>query len=802
MTLPATVESLNAPYPERNSPDEALMTEPGSTSSLRSGADHDIQRRRRVVWLLAAAAAVGTVRSGAEPTASTLANALVNGACAVVVVYLSSRARRWAWLVMAGGTTLAAASAAALVAGGAALLVGFVSVAVDRRSRVTGALVGALAIQALFRLPDWERQGVATLVAVAAVVPVLVSGYRNCRPAIRRRLLVGVSGVVVGALVLSATAIVVALGQHPTLQDGIDQARDGLRAAENGQTRRAEQLLGDAEQSFGRAADALQAPWMVATTGVPVVGQNVEALAVAAHQGARLAATAREALIEADIDSLRFEDGALDMDLVRAVGPPLERSAASLETALDNLEAANSPWLLMPVSDRYDDFSQELADAAADAELAGRAIEVAPALFGADGDRRYLVLFTTPAEMRGLGGFIGNYGELTAVDGDLELTRSGQISELRPGHGNPPYAITGPADFLARWGRYQPGRFVQDITYSPDFPSVAQVWEEVYPQTRGGAPIDGVIVVDPYALAALMTFTGPITVPGYDVALTSENAADILLREQYLSFEDDRDQRKDFLDDVTRLTFEALTTGDLPGPRQVTEVLGPVVAQGRLLVHSVQSDEQGFFESIDLDGALPPVDGDFLSVTTQNSGNNKIDIFLHREIRYDVRYDPDTGRVQGEVTVTLRNDAPASGLPSVVIGNRDTERIPVGANLMYLSVYTPWEIVAATLEGQPIPVEQAEELGRPVYGTFVQVPPGGTRTVTFALDGVGDPSYDYRLTFAPQPLVSPDRLVVDLTGADGWRICTTDGFELEGTTATLDLQPQEDFTATAEFCAD
>ena len=380
---------------------------------------------------------------------------------------------------------------------------------------------------------------------------------------------------------------------------------------------------------------------------------------------------------------LRFVDGVLDLEQVASFGPPLERSATALEAALDDLAAVSSSWLLPPVDDRYRNFSAELTDAAADAEVAVEAVALAPALFGGEGDRRYLILFTTPAEMRGLGGFVGNYGELTAVDGDVELTRSGRVNDVKPAVGAPPWTITGPADYVERWGRYEVGRYVQDTTYSPDFPSVAQVWEEMYPQMPGGGAVDGVIVVDPYALAALMTFTGPIVVPGYDTPLTSENAADILLREQYVTFAQDNDQRIDFLDDVTRLTFEALTAGDLPGPREVTDVLGPMVAQGRLLVHSVTPGEQDFFTGIDLDGALPEVDGDFLSVTTQNSGNNKIDIFLHRRIRYDVRYDPDTGRVEADVTVTLRNDAPASGLPDYVIGNRDTSRIPPGANQMY-----------------------------------------------------------------------------------------------------------------------
>ncbi len=778
------------------------MTELRSGSSRPSGTDPDIQRQRQLVGLLAAAAAFGAVVSGAQPTASPLADVLVNSAVAVTVVYLSSRARRCAWLILAGTATLAADAPLALVAGGLALAVAVFAAATDRRNRVIGALVGAFALQALFRLPDWEPNGLATLVAFAAVLPVLVSGYRNCRRVVRRRLLWGAASVAAAAVILTVLASIVALGQRTALQNGIDHARDGLAAAENGETTEASVLLGQAQRSFSGAASRLGASWLAPAAGVPIVGQNLEALSVAAEQGSALAATAREALVEVDVDSLQFEDGVLDLDRVRAVGPPLEHSTAALEAGVVDLEAASSPWLVPPLRERFDDFSAELADAAADAAVAVRAVEVAPALFGGDGDRRYVVLFTTPAELRGLGGLIGNFGELTAVGGDVQLTRSGRIVELIPPFGADPYALSGPVDYLDRWARYQPDFYVQHTTASPDFPSVAQVWEQLYPQMPGGGPIDGVIVVDPYALAALMTFTGPITVPGYEVALTAENAADILLREQYLTFEDDIDQRIDFLDDVTRLTFEALTTGDLPGPREVIDTLGPVVGQGRLLVYSVHPDEQDLFVEVGMDGALPAVDGDFLSVVTQNSGNNKIDIFLHRDIRYDVVYDPDTGRVQGEVTVTLRNDAPASGLPFYVIGNRDPDRIPTGTNVMYLSVYTPWAMTAAAIDGAPLPVEQAEELGRFAYEAFVEVPPGGSRTLTFAVDGVAHPDDGYSLTFAPQPLVNPDQLTVDIAGADGWHICASDGLERGGDHAALGLQVQEDLTVTAGFCAD
>ena len=109
-------------------------------------------------------------------------------------------------------------------------------------------------------------------------------------------------------------------------------------------------------------------------------------------------------------------------------------------------------------------------------------------------------------------------------------------------------------------------------------------------------------------------------------------------------------------------------------------------------------------------------------------------------------------------------------------------------------------MVDAAVGDTPIPVEHAEELDRFAYGTFVQVPPGGTRTMTFQLEGSAGPAYDYWLTFAPQPLVNPDGLEVQVTGADGWEVCETSGLEQTDAGATMALPPEEDLTVTARFC--
>src|SRR5690606_33245436 len=125
--------------------------------------------------------------------------------------------------------------------------------------------------------------------------------------------------------------------------------------------------------------------------------------------------------------------------------------------------------------------------------------------------------------------------ELLARDGRVSLADSGPIKDLIT-HGEfGERTLSGPAEYLSRYGRFQTADYIQDVPYSPHFPYNADVLAQLYPQA-GGNPVDGVIAIDPVGLSALLQLTGPVDVEGHDEPLTSENAADFLLREQYLEF--------------------------------------------------------------------------------------------------------------------------------------------------------------------------------------------------------------------------------------------------------------------------
>ena len=338
------------------------------------------------------------------------------------------------------------------------------------------------------------------------------------------------------------------------------------------------------------------------------------------------------------------------------------------------------------------------------------------------------------------------------------------------------------------------------MTVSPDLPSVAQVIGQLYPQ-MGGTTLDGVLVVDPYGLAALLNFTGPIDVAGSPERLTPDNAADILVRRQYVEFAS-RSDRADFLDEASRITFDKLTKGDVPGPQRIGEVLGPELAGHHLMFSAMRPDEQAFFQRLGASGAFPPFepDRDFFALTTQNSANNKIDVFLHREVAYDATYDPATGRVQATATITLHNDAPGSGLPDAVIGNND-RGLPFGTNRMFLSFYSPLELGSSSVNGTSEAFEAQRELGYHVYSRYLGIPPGGTVTVELHLSGTLASRRDYRLEVAVQPMVNADQLEASISPGDGWVATESDTLnpDVDRRRVSFLMQPGQDVAASAQF---
>lgn len=723
--------------------------------------------------IIAVAAGVGAASASCDPTGWVVADVVLSFAFGAVVVLAAWRARRWTSLVLVGIASLGAHSAGLLVVAAVAIALAVAALFVARRrAPIASAAAAALAVQVLLRCPEAWFQGLSAVLTAVAVIPTLVSGYRYSRSR-ARRITRGVAvAVAAGAALASIGVLVAAAAARAPMTSGADRARTGFDAARAGRQDEAVASLREAEESFREARGRLTAPWAWPARAVPVVGQQVVAAEAIAVSGAELSQAAGRAAQVARYDDLRSRGGQVNLDLLTSMQAPVDDAVRALDGAQGRLDEASDGWLLPPVAGPLAELRTEVGRARADAGLAAHALAVAPGLLGADSTKRYLILFANPAESRNLGGFVAAYGELTAAGGKVSLSRSGRISELSDAPGYEARQISGQDEFLARYRRLHPERFLQNVTASPDFPTDAAIARELYQQAAGPA-VDGVIYVDPFGLAALLKLTGPVTVDGAGQQLRADNAAELLVRQQYISLPT-VDDRTDLMANASRATFDALTSRELPGPRVLGDALGPAVRAGHLA--AVTFDERGraLLERLEATAAFPTGDdGDFLSVRGSNANPNKIDSFLSRDITYEAEVDAARGHVDATASIVFHNEAPDAGLPKYIIGHERTaakDPPPEGTNVMYVSVYSRLDLRKATWNGEEVPVSMLPELGQHTYALELAIPSKAQGTLVLALAGAV-PSLQgrgaYALTIAPQPMVNPDHVAVRVRAKQG-----------------------------------
>lgn len=590
----------------------------------------------------------------------------------------------------------------------------------------------------------------AALGCTSAAVIVVAGTRRTSRP--QRRIIARIALATCGLAAFAVVAFALAAqASRSALLDGNRLARAGLSALNDGDTTAAATELEAAAAAFRSADDTLSAPWVQPVRLLPVVAQHRNAVEDLSSVAADALENAAVALRQIDPETVRVIDGHIDLEAVRA----LEQPFSALHDAIADLDHVvgrhRSSWLVRPAQRELGELQRELEQNRFRAENARLAVQIAPRMLGADAPRTYFVAFTTPAEARGVSGFMGNWAELTIDDGTIEMTRFGRSSDLTFGGDATTRRLDGPDELLAHWGRFGLAtgpagttdlQVWTNLTMVPDFPTFAQAVQQLSPQSDGPT-VDGVFLLDPQAIAALLRFTGPITIDGVDQPISADNAANFILRDQYLL--DDNDERVDLLDSIARAAVDGLLSSALPPPADLANVFAPLAAEGRFLAWSSVGDEQELLRRVRLDGTFPQLDGaDGVSVTVDNAGPNKIDAYLDLDVDYVV--------ADNVVTVTLTNGAPRDGLPAYVIGNGSDR--PLGTNRMWLSVYTGRPMSAVTINGTPSSMQTTAVFGWNVASRFIDIPPGSTVVVRLTVDGrVANPTAP--IVRRVQPLVNP-----------------------------------------------
>ena len=346
----------------------------------------------------------------------------------------------------------------------------------------------------------------------------------------RRRWLV-LAGVVVVAWAVAAGLLLA--GAARDLQDGREAARSARRGVDATAIAEGTPLPGlrRARDHFRAAARATGSPLLLPLRVLPVAGRqlrSVHALSAAARDvsDAAVDAMARAHEVLADPSG----GGPARVDEVRALRTAIV-TAARRVGAVDDLGPRKG--LVRPLAEARRELARQLLDART--TLADASAGATAGLRLLEGPGRYLVVAANNAEMRAGSGMWLSGGVLTTAAGRLDL---GPVAPLYlqadPPNGAAP--ITDP-DLAARWDAvWHPNWDWRGLMVSPRLPASAELGLRMW-EAAGREPIDGVLVVDPVGLAAVVRATGPVRVG--DRTFTADQVAPELLHDQYRQFDTD-----------------------------------------------------------------------------------------------------------------------------------------------------------------------------------------------------------------------------------------------------------------------
>jgi len=464
---------------------------------------------------------------------------------------------------------------------------------------------------------------------------------------------------------------------------------------------------------FAQIGDRLDNPFLTPVRLMPVAGRQLSA---ASHQ-ADAAAAALDAAAELGDELRAVVDGGLGSGPQRVA---TLREVASIarrgEPSFDDLDLGPDDALVGSLSSarrEIDDARVEVLDGLE--RTATMSVGLADFF---EGPSDYLLFAANNAQMQNGQGMFLSAGVLHVEDGRMDLGSMESV-EKTP-EVDPPVALD--ADLAARWGWLDPNHDVRHLGLSHRFPVTARtatlLWDAL-----GHPEVDGVVVVDPHMLQAIIEATGPVQTAAGE--RSSDDILPYILHDQYqgyLADGSDRSyttERRDELDEIARTALEQLESVDDLEPDDLDRFRA--AASGRhLLMWSADATVQSGFEAAGVDGQITP---DSLLLSLVNRSGVKLDWFMRMSADLSLERRGDVYEAVLDIAVT--NDAPASGEPRYVVGPYPGSELERGEYLGLVTLNLPVGATDNRIDGVDLVVAGGDGDNRTI-AAWVRVPRGTT----------------------------------------------------------------------------
>lgn len=449
-------------------------------------------------------------------------------------------------------------------------------------------------------------------------------------------------------------------------------------------------------------------------------------------------------------------DGEFPVETLVEAGPIVQTLATDitqLQSRLAKVDVEGTPDVLVEGKAKLTD---ALTQAGAALETADTLLAVAPDLLGADGERRYLLVFQNNAEALNLGGSAASQTLVGATDGKLAVLEQAGSGDFDNGN---EVDVEIPDAQRALYGnRY--GSWVNLLSSVPDWPTAAQQAKAFWQRDIDGGAVDGVASIDPLALQRILGATGPITVDGREI--NEGNAVKLLLHDVYTWWSDPvemAEKSDEFFADVATAVFNKVAGGQFDFSKMMTAIEQSIDA-GSIMYWTDNEAVAAIFDGLPITGAMPADNADSTTVGVffRDTSASKIDYFV------DTTVDAAATCSDGAMTLTTSASVTYSatadqlrGLPRYIVGNWNGTQIRT-----QVFMYAPpgMTVESVSVDGREVrPFRQGHsDLGRVVVPFEMYLRPGETATVTATLSGAGD--------FGPvavrtTPMIRPTTVTVD-----------------------------------------
>lgn len=373
---------------------------------------------------------------------------------------------------------------------------------------------------------------------------------------------------------------------------------------------------------------------------------------------------------------------------------------------------------------------------------------------GEERQRRYLLVFQNPSELRPTGGFMGSLAEFTLDRGEIRKIHfpGGGPYDLQ-GELKVRVAAPGPLQLVsARWE-------FQDANWFPDFPAAAEkinwFWNKA-----GQSTVDGIVAVNARVVIRLLELTGPVELPEYGKTITAENFMLETQKAVELEYDKEENKPKQFVGDLMHILLERLKNPSRDQQLALLSLAAESLVTKDVQVWLADDEEESLAERFGWNGRFLPATGDTLAVIGANIAGQKSDAAIEERVTKDVQIAAD-----GSMVNTVRIERTHTGEKGALfqgVNNVTYLRVyvPEGSELLEASGFNPppeslfekplpQDLPDADLAAQekrprlgPANVRITDEFGRTAFGGWVQLNPGETSVTTFV----------YRLPFSAYDL--------------------------------------------------